>query len=946
MICHFPWIPLADTGFLLPTTDLILQIQNHLAADGLGHPEPGTPRFIFTLAQLTTRLLQDAGQTERLLLPREQELILLDLLKSLRKQNLLRSFQFNDQQKGLAQSLLRSITTCKENGIDCRQLTLAAAAVHSGRLTDLATVYTAYEKRKKSIGCIDAADQPLLLLNLLQNGEIPALFRNLKALEGSYLYHLNKSEQALLQKLQELAANRAVDCSEPPALAQWKSPPDLHFFAAPDLRRETREMVRRVKQSLTEGIAPQDWCLAVRDETVYFPLLMEALQDASLPFSCVAREAINRQPFCQAMLTLLDAAASLHQFNLTLLLRQPLLNQEADLAQRLAGLWRAEGLSGDWDAWFARLAAAERRNSRLAALQKSKEEDALNFLILPSAFFTDGRRYLEQWQQDLAQLPTTATPEQFREAILHLMQSRRIDQNLHRLAEIDLLEADFLLQEKRQRAAWQGFLQAMQQLSATAPLLLENGSWTLAEYISELKTILKGIQLTIPFGHPAGVRLGSPSSLRGQHFYGVALLGLNDAVFPRYPVSDWILEEESKRELRACGFIVPEISGLIAKEEALFRGCLQMAKEQLLLSYSLRSNSGEALSPSPYLLHLQLAFPEAYRIQSIPASPYEVALADTVSITEAKQAERARQPRQAEKVEALHCDPALIPLDLINSPSSYLRYQDCPYAYFLNYLLQLQQPQATENALSALDRGTLMHRILEELTKAWQQPLYTASPPDLAACRQLIAPIVEKLWQKPELLESTPLLWQAEGQRFLRLMTTWLTEEAALFQQKQARPFLQEWKFGDDPAALLRLPGCRYPLHGKIDRVDLRQSSSGQAEVLLYDYKSGRAENYQILKTQPLEDVQLLCYMLVWQALRPEKALSAAYYFPGKGSDGQPKLVEAANQENWQTLQAETLALLAEIDRQISLGNFTAKPKKKETCSNCSYLAICRREAI
>jgi len=100
------------------------------------------------------------------------------------------------------------------------------------------------------------------------------------------------------------------------------------------------------------------------------------------------------------------------------------------------------------------------------------------------------------------------------------------------------------------------------------------------------------------------------------------------------------------------------------------------------------------------------------------------------------------------------------------------------------------------------------------------------------------------------------------------------------------------------------------------------------------------------LKTHPLEDVQLLCYLLVWQALRPEKVLSAAYYFPGKGSDDKPKLIEAANEENWQILRVDTLALLAEIDLKISLGYFTPKPKKKETCVNCSFRSVCRREAV
>jgi len=917
-----------DFGLIYPTADLQMQAE---------YTYLKRPRFIITLDQLVSSLGKEFTKGKRPLLPREQEMILTSILQRLKKEGRLQWLLLREEQEsGIVISLKNTLQTYMENGVVCDTLNHFVATGSSPRFRDLCLLYTEYQLYKQANNLFDLSDIYQWIFNLAEDQPLPEPLNNLKGLRAFHFYFSRPLEKHFFDWLCSRIPNCEIDTT-PPVAWEALQPNDLQVLCAFDLRREIQEVLVRVKHSLVQGVPPYAWAILAHSETPYFPILREELEKAQIPYSMVLRTPLTQQPLIQAVQMILKIAASPHRFSLTNLLRTPLMNPNATFAAELASLWPAEGLEGDWTTWFNRLNRAAERNRNLLAWPED-DEDPRPKKKYSEEFFKNAEATLQAWQRALEAIPTKATPSEFREALLNLFSARKLHENIKKLRKIDIPSEELLLLEKQNQAAWQELVKALEQLQIASSAIHQEEKWTFTEYVQELSALLTSVQLPIPYGQPTGVRIGTPLRMRGQHFHGVAILGLNDGVFPAPGGNDWMLDADSIKFLSQAGYILLTPEDRALQEEALFRSCLEMAEKQWILSYSRRDFKGQGLNSSPFLLLLQIYFSNKIKVQETESSLYRIKEEHTLSEESLKQIKLAFASEPSALEPPLTVNKAILPKRILQSPSAYNQYQNCPYAYFLTYILRLEQPQSVETDLNPLDRGTLMHRILEALVKAWKESLYENDPPDLATCKAMIPQVMDRFWIQPELLELSPKLWQAERQRYQHRFETWLEEEAALFQERKASPLYSEWKFGHDTP--LKLDDRCYPIQGKIDRVDLCQGDSNQ--FYLYDYKTGSSANYKALKKEPLNDLQLPCYGLVWEKQNQEDLHSAAYYFPGQG-DGKAELVETVKPQNWAELKVGALQLLRNIDTMISRGHFPKAPKD-DACERCSYASLCRRE--
>lgn len=917
-----------DFGLIYPTADLqMLAEYTHLKR----------PRFILTLDQLVSSLGKEFTQGKRPLVAREQELILSDILQRLNKDGHLQWLLLTkEQESGMVVSIKNTLQTYMDNGISSDVLNRIAATSTSPRFHDLTLIYTEYQLYKQTNNLYELSDIYQWIFNLSEDQPLPEPLTNLKGLRAFHFYFSRPLEKRFFAWL----CSRIPDCEiETTAPRGWEAfqPNDVQVLCAFDMRREIQEVLVRVKQSLVQGIPPYAWAILARSETPYFPLLREELEKAQIPYSMVLRTPLTQQPLIQAVQIFLRVAASPHRFSLTNLLRAPLMNRNATLAAELASLWPAEGLEGDWTTWFNRLKRAAERNRNLLAWPED-DEDPRPKKRYSEQFFHDAETLLLEWQNDLNSIPEKATPSEFREALMTLFSVRGFHENIIKLRKIDLPQEDLLLLEKQNQAAWQELDKALRQLEIASSVVHLDEKWVFPDYVQELSALLASGQLPIPYGQPTGVRIGAPLRMRGQHFHGVAVLGLNDGVFPAPGGNDWMLDADSLKILSQAGYSIPTPEDRAAEEEALFRSCLEMAEKQWILSYSRRDFKGQGLTSSPFLLLLQIYFSSKISVQETESSLFRIKEEHTLSEESLKQITLAYTSEPPAPEPPLIVDKTFLPKKILQSPSAYNQYQSCPYAYFLTYILRLEQPQSVETDLTPLDRGTLMHRILEALVKAWKEPLYETNPPDLVACKAMIPQVMDQFWIQPELLELSPKLWQAERLRYQRRFETWLEEEAGLYQERNAIPLYSEWKFGHD--TLVQLDENCYPIQGKIDRIDFLQGEQNQ--YYLYDYKTGSPARYKALKKEPLNDLQLPCYGLAWEKQNHGEMHSAAYYFPGQG-EGKAELVETVKPQNWPDLKEDALRILRNIDTMISRGHFPKTPKD-DACDRCPYASLCRRE--
>lgn len=298
-------------------------------------------------------------------------------------------------------------------------------------------------------------------------------------------------------------------------------------------------------------------------------------------------------------------------------------------------------------------------------------------------------------------------------------------------------------------------------------------------------------------------------------------------------------------------------------------------------------------------------------------------------------------------------DPRLDPNRVV-SPSSLEKLASCPFAYFLQYVLGIRQPEDPSfdrwQWLDPATRGSLLHRIYAIYLRRAGDPaagglgelarLQSIAEDEIAAMREVVPPPGEVVFQRERnaLLGDLPV--------FLRL------EEE--LRQKGHSPLGLEVPFGLGPEEIaaagglgredpvpLPLPGGGFiRLRGRIDRIDWLPET-GVYQV--WDYKTG--STYGRSRNRPLQkgrQLQPFLYALAAEAILAERDGGArvthtGYLFPTAKGEG--KILPLNRDLCSQALQAVDLML-----GLASAGAF-APAEDANVCTFCDYGSVCRYPA-
>lgn len=225
------------------------------------------------------------------------------------------------------------------------------------------------------------------------------------------------------------------------------------------------------------------------------------------------------------------------------------------------------------------------------------------------------------------------------------------------------------------------------------------------------------------------------------------------------------------------------------------------------------------------------------------------------------------------------------------SPTSLERWAKCPFSYFLGTVLRLSAEENPEDIydITPLERGSLVHAILEEFIEAVRDQGGLPGPSDEWSDRQHaeLRRIAERHFADAEArgVIGKAVLWQIARDEILIDLEAFLDADLRMRRQYGVSPVGVEAEFGigEDvwrPAELTLPDGSRVSFRGKIDRVDA--NGSGE-QVMVLDYKTGGSSSYRKLKDDPIDRgqrLQLAIYSLAaWQALGKNADVSAAYWF-------------------------------------------------------------------
>ena len=402
----------------------------------------------------------------------------------------------------------------------------------------------------------------------------------------------------------------------------------------------------------------------------------------------------------------------------------------------------------------------------------------------------------------------------------------------------------------------------------------------------------------------------------GMEFDHLWVMGLSDETWPRAPRPNPFLPAELQR---AAGVPQGSAAGMLELARRLTGEWLSCSDE-VVLSYPQREDDRE-FKPSPLIV----AVPEG-----------GLALPDYGSYRGA-----VRDLRKIDYVEDARA-PALSAAAVVGGGTTVIRDQAaCPFRAFALHRLAAESLKKPHAGLDAMERGTLLHRVLAQ---AWAQ-LKTKSALDAisdAGLDALLARAAEDAVARIRRDRPTVLSGRFAGierRRLARLAREWLEQE------KQRAGFTV---LATEDKRAIEIGGLA--LNARLDRVD--ETEDGRRIVI--DYKTGKASPGTMLGDRP-DEPQLPLYVIGAEpdaaavAFALVKAGEMSFSALARDEDLLPDTKAFSESRyrdrhgSWQEVVAAWRADLARIAAGFVAGAASVDPKQyPNTCRYCDVKPFCR----
>ncbi|HZP57534.1 MAG TPA: PD-(D/E)XK nuclease family protein [Dehalococcoidia bacterium] len=763
--------------------------------------------------------------------------------------------------------------------------------------------------------------------------------------------------------------------------------PDL--ISAPDTVREVWEAARNCLRWAREGIAFHEMAVIYRNSDPYRLLVDEIFTEAGIPTYLHEGRRLAAHPLGRRVLALLDLAAD-DDFSRVRVMeflaetRLPRATAEAHAWPSTAeweSFSREAGIvhdPADWDARLARLADEQRDSAR-----DERTAWRANLAVKVDAF----RAFIATLAADLRARPKDAPWSE------HLAYVRRLSETY--------------------AAGVTPVLDALDDLAVLADI---EPAVSFEEFVRAVRDDLERRDVTEVLGEPVrrfgreGVAVLDATSARHLRHRAVCLLGLAERAWPPPPRPDPLLLEHERRALNAAGFGRLPLRTEPDDEALTFAVAIEGARERLAVSYA-RADAGGSGRHTPSHFFRELVdraegrrvpledIERAPCVRRLPAGRLGAPAADEALSTAEydrtlvhdaierkipapvlalcddaqahgasfRRAMRAHAERWSHELTphdgcmtgdaARAAAHARSPFDAARgvSPTALETYAECPYRFFLRYVLGIQpvdEPEAVDR-ISPLERGSLIHAVLER----FMREICPDDPPSPEARARHIPRLLAIADEEGEARErrgvtGKALLWTIDRRQIHDDLVGWYDREAEMLPATSLRPRAFELSFGiaaqpgerrdpastDEPVALA-VDGRTLLLRGRIDRVDW---DDARATFRVTDYKTGKA-----WKPKPSLDrgraLQLPLYVrAAAQALgMPEDGGEARYFYATHA--GEYKHTDFA--PGWLAARAPDVErVLRTIGDGVDSGYFAPNPGDDgKNCTWCDYKDVCDR---
>lgn len=372
---------------------------------------------------------------------------------------------------------------------------------------------------------------------------------------------------------------------------------------------------------------------------------------------------------------------------------------------------------------------------------------------------------------------------------------------------------------------------------------------------------------------------------------------------------------------------IPEASAdaALAVDRRITAGWVAAAKE-VVFSHALRDGDRELL-PSPLIA--------------------EVPQVDLPSVVPAAELDDAARMLATRRLESLQDDvaPGAVLTAPLASGTAALRDQAaCPFRAHARHRLHAVALAEPEPGLDAMQRGTLLHAVLQRVWTELQDQATLLSQDDVALTALVRHATDHVLTQHrvAQPLRATPRLARIESARLVRLVRLWLEVE------KTRAPFrveAMEEKRVVQAGAL--------PLNVRLDRMDRVLDGEMAGRAMVIDYKTGKSSvaswdgerpdepQLPLYLLADAEDVAALAFAQVRLDDMGFKGLAAA---PGIARGiGTPEAVEGETPAAaWQRRVNEWRGAITALGDAFIAGQSAVDPKSSRACEQCDLHRLCR----
>ena len=412
----------------------------------------------------------------------------------------------------------------------------------------------------------------------------------------------------------------------------------------------------------------------------------------------------------------------------------------------------------------------------------------------------------------------------------------------------------------------------------------------------------------------AGVYLGAPKGIAGADYDAVYVVGMAERQFPPSPrANPWLAENPAELRREAALERYDFLAAIAAARKAVL--CWPQATADLRFAYPSRwlveaanylhqtyggvnrlnyETIGQGAGHEHWLTAIasrqsglggvteSSAMDVAdYRLMHLAANPARL---NDAAIADARM-RRALTARNARNGDSLTEWDGLVATGEESSrvaniggqgnpisPSALETWANCPYMYFLSRVLSVSAPPEDEDdELSALDRGSMVHKILERFVKESD-----------GSRIDVLLDFAEKEFANMESSGITGryLLWEMQKEAIRSGLSNFLDAEKEWFGGNAPEISNAEVDFDDVGVDVDGLAEVRF--RGKIDRLDIIGG-----EVRVRDFKTGSSRRYTSGDTAANaytvgngRALQLPVYVAAARRDYPNSGITASYCFP------------------------------------------------------------------